>query len=172
MEKEILNKKPNLIGQFSYRGKGKIHYIDYEWYDVLSKTGIPNLPWQQVYIIGNLDGQIPLVQYEKDPDNLPGGRTESGETIEETLNREAIEELNCKVLSWEPLGYQTIYEESKLIGHQLRVYAVLEKIGDFEKDPGGPVISNRYIKIDQLSKELNWPKTGQRLQELSEKYFR
>ena len=164
-------RKPDFTGQFSYRGKERIHYIDYEWYDIASKADLPNLPWHQVYIVGNLDNTIPLVQYQKDPDNLPGGRTELGETVEGTLSREAIEELNCRVLSWEPLGYQSGYENGKPLGHALRVYAVLEKIGDFENDPGGSVIGNRYIRIDQLADELKWPKTAQRLQELTEKYF-
>lgn len=164
-------RKPDFIGQFTYRGMDKIHTVDYEWFDVSSKEDLPDLPWRQVYIIGNLNNQIPLVQYRNDPDNLPGGKTEPGETIKETAMREAEEELNCRVVSWEPLGYQTSYEEGKLDGHELRIYAKLEKIGDFESDPGGPVIGYRLINVENLTDELHWPKTAKRLQDLSRKYF-
>jgi ADP-ribose pyrophosphatase YjhB (NUDIX family) len=163
--------KPDFTGQYSYRGKVRIHHIDYEWFDVPSKKDLPDLPWQQVYMVGNLNGSIPLVRYEEDPDNLPGGGTEPGETVEETARREAIEELNCKVSGWEPLGYQANYENGHFIGYQLRIYAKLDKLGVFVTDPGGPVIGQRYISIDQLAVELKWPKTGQRLQELAKKYF-
>lgn len=172
IETRASESKPDLISQFDYRdAENEIHNIDLKWYDIPSKADLPNLPWQQVYIVGNLNNTVPLVQYPEDPDNLPGGRTEPGETIEETAIREAEEEMNCKLLSWEPLGYQSIYENGNLLGHQLRIYAELEKIADFEKDPGGPVISNRYIQIDQLADQLNWPDVGQRLQDLAKKYF-
>lgn len=162
---------PDLTGQFTYRGRDKVHTVDFEWRDISSKEYLPDLPWRQVYIIGSLDNKIPLVQYRNDPDNLPGGKTEPGETVEETAMREAEEELNCRVISWEPLGYQTCYKDGKFDGHELRIYAELEKIGEFESDPGGPVIGYRLIDIENLSNELHWPKTAERLQELSRKYF-
>lgn len=163
--------KPNFSGQYIYRGRSRMHHIDFDWYDVTDKEDLPNLPWQQVYIVGNLDSMIPLVQYRNDPDNLPGGGTKDGETIEDTAKREAEEELNCTVVSWEPLGYQANYENNEFINYQLRIYAKLEKIGDFVSDPGGPVIGQSYITIDQLADKLGWPKTAKRLQELAEKYF-
>ena len=45
------------------------------WYTITEKEDIPDLPWQQVYAIGNLDGRVPLVTSltsEKEF-NLPGG---------------------------------------------------------------------------------------------------
>lgn len=164
-------RKPDFVGSFTYRGRERIHHIDVEWFDLSSKTEMPEVQWQQVYIIGDLDGKVPMVQYPNDPDNLPGGRSEPGETAEQTAIREAEEELNCRVVSWEPIGYQSCSEAGEHKGYQLRVFAKLEKIGEFEKDPGGPVIGYRLVEIDDLATNLNWPDTGERIQRLAKKYF-
>lgn len=81
--------KPEIESSFIYN-KQKILA---NWYTVTTKSRIPDLPWQQVYAIGNLNGQVPLITSltcEKEF-NLPGGRTEPGETIEQTIAREMIE---------------------------------------------------------------------------------
>ncbi len=86
---------PNLISEFEYDGK-----VITEWYDVLEKNKIPDFKWQQVYVIGNLNGKVPIVMYENKGDNLPGGKLERGETLDKTIMREIEEELNMKVVSW------------------------------------------------------------------------
>ena len=170
-----LKQEPDLKGQFSYGGSEKIHIIDYEWFDVTTKENLPDIPWRRVHIVGNLNSEVPLVQYPQDACNLPGGGTENNETIEETVRREIQEELNCRVISWESLGYSTTYKDDEFDGNFLKIYAVLEKVGEFVSDSGGSVIGYKLTTIDQLADELKWqqtPDVAQRLQDLAKPYFK
>ena len=120
--------QPDLRTSFNYDSQNIVS----DWYTVTDKSQIPDLPWRQVYAIGNLDGQVPLITSltcEKEF-NLPGGRTEPGETIEQTIAREMIEECNMRVIEWQPLGYQHLTKPDGKQIFQFRVYAKLEKIGE------------------------------------------
>jgi len=159
--------KPDLLDKFTYKEVP----IEVEWFDVASKEELPDLPWKQVYAVCNLDGKVPVVCYKDDNDNLPGGTTEPGENINETLEREILEELNCKVTSWEPLGIQKNIRGGVLENYSLRVYANVAKIGEFESDPAGTVVGYRLIDIQDLNKTIQWGKTGNHIQQLAEKFF-
>ena len=144
-----------------------------DWYTVTDKSQIPDLPWQQVYAIGNLDGQVPLITSltcEKEF-NLPGGRTEPGETIEQTIAREMIEECNMRVIEWQPLGYQHLTEPDGKQIFQFRVYAKLEKIDEFVNDPGGGVIKNTLVDLSQVNSLIKYGEIGERMVKLAKKYF-
>ena len=174
MEKKTTNNKitkPDLTGSFSYRGREHEHHINFEWYDITSKADLPDIKWQQVYIVGNLNGKVPVVEYENDPYNLPGGRTEDNETIEQTASREVQEELNCKLTSWVPIGYQKLFENNEEIGNQLRIYAELEKLGEFESDPAGTVIGYKLVDVDELNSTINWQEKGERIQAIAQGFF-
>src|SRR5665811_369504 len=127
--------KPDLIGSFVYKGST----ITAEWFDITSKDQIPDLPWQGIYAVCNLDGKIPFVYSSDGISKIPGGRTDQSESVEETLRREIQEELNCKIMSWIPIGYQKNFNGGELGSCQLRVYATIEKNGEFKKDPAGTV---------------------------------
>lgn len=151
--------KPDLISEFEYNGK-----VIVEWFDIFDKDKIPNLKWQQAYIIGNLDGKVPIVMYENKGDNLPGGKTELGETLGKTILREIEEELNMKVISWQPLGYQILTRPGDdTPTYQFRAYAKLEKIDDFVNDPGGSVIGHRLVELNDLNKFIKYGGVGDRL---------
>lgn len=146
--------QPDLRTSFNYDSQN----IVADWYTVTDKSQIPDLPWQQVYTIGNLDGQVPLITSltcEKEF-NLPGGRTEPGETIEQTIAREMIEECNMRVIEWQPLGYQHLTKPDGKQIFQFRVYAKLEKIGELVNDPGSGVIKKYHglFKPGQLANKI------------------
>lgn len=155
--------KPVLTTSFIYKG----NMILVDWFELLNSP-LPDLPWQQVHIVGDLDGKVPVVHYQADDqDSLPGGKTEPGESVDQTVCREIAEELNCTVLSWQPLGYQRLTEHDGHIIHQLRLYALLEKKGEFTHDPGGSVIGYSLVDIDNLNSYIKYGKVGARLEQLA-----
>jgi len=154
-----MSNEPDLKSSFIYRDK--TYYID--WYDIVDDN-IPNLSWQQVYVIGDVDGMVPVVHYDGDEDdNLPGGKTEPNETVEQTIVREMDEEIKAKVVSWKPLGYQVgVNSDGKKV-YQLRVYAKLIFEEKFENDPGGLVIGHSLVPIKDLNQHIRWGEIGDRL---------
>ena len=161
--------QPDLRTSFNYDSQN----IVADWYTVTDKSQIPDLPWQQVYAIGNLDGRVPLItslMCEKEF-NLPGGRTEPGETIEQTIAREMIEECNMRVIEWQPLGYQHLTEPDGKQIFQFRVYAKLEKIGEFVNDPGDGVIKNTIVNLSQVNSLIKYGEIGERMVKLAKKIF-
>ena len=142
---------------FDYEGRK----ITAEWFLVRSKTEIPDLPWQQVYAIGEIDGKVPIVHYDDRKNNLPGGHTEPGENMEETLRREIREELNMRVLNWEPIGYQKCTSPDGTIEYQFRVFARLEKIGEFTGDVDGSVIGHSLVNIDEVNSHIKYGNIGE-----------
>jgi len=161
--------EPTLSSSFVYEGQN----ILVDWYEVTNKQTIPDLDWQQVYAIGNLNGKVPLVTNagSEKPYNLPGGKTEPGESIEQTLKRELIEECNMRVISWQPLGYQILTEPNGKKVAQFRVYAELEKIGEFAKDPAGSVTKNTLVEINEVNDKISYGDVGELMIELAKKYF-
>ncbi len=160
--------KPDLVSEFEYEGK-----VIVEWFDVIEKDKIPDFEWKQVYMIGNLDNKVPLVMYSNKGDNLPGGGVEPGETIEQTITREALEEVNMRVVSWEPLGYQKLtrpWDDTPT--YQFRLYAKLEKNGNFTNDPGGSVIGHKLVDLKDVNKNITYGKVGDRLIAMSKKFFK
>ena len=161
--------QPDLRTSFNYDSQN----IVADWYTVTNKSQIPDLLWQQVYAIGNLNGQVPLITSLtcKKEFNLPGGRNEPGETIEQTIAREMIEECNMRVIEWQPLGYQHLTEPDGKQIFQFRVYAKLEKIGEFVNDPGGGVIKNTIVYLSQVNSLIKYGEIGERMVKLAKKYF-
>lgn len=161
--------QPDLRTSFNYDSQNIIA----DWYTVTDKSQIPDLPWQQVYAIGNLNSQVPLITSltcEKEF-NLPGGRTEPGETIEQTIAREMVEECNMRVIEWQPLGYQHLTEPDGKQIFQFRVYGKLEKIGELVNDPGGGVIKNTMVYLSQVNSLIKYSEIGERMVKLAKKYF-
>ncbi len=158
----VNNKIPDVKSSFIYNGT----HIDVEWFDLIGLE-MPDLAWQQVYVIGDVGGKVPIVHYKTgDKDNLPGGKTEKGEAVDNTIRREINEEINCKVLSWYPIGYQKNIEPSGKVTYQLRVRAKLEKVGDFTEDIGGSVTGYSLIDLDDLNGRIQYGEIGDRLVDL------
>lgn len=160
--------KPDLLDSFEYNGST----ITVQWFDLKQSDQIPDVQWEQVYVVGNLGGLVPVVQHMGDRDNLPGGKTEPGETIEQTIKREVLEELNCKVTSWQPIGYQKLSSPAIDTLYQLRVCAKLEKIGEFVSDPGGAVTGYKLVDHSDFARLIGYGAVGERLTKLTSAYFK
>lgn len=160
-------KSPDLQSSFIYRD----NEYKVDWFDVTDKTSIPDLKWQQVYVIGLYEGLVPVVQYPEDKNNLPGGKLEPGESLAETIVREMEEETNMRVTSWQPLGYQQVTSPTGEVDYQFRVCAQLEKIGEFVNDPGGNIIGNIFVPLDDLNGVIDYGDVGVRMVDLAKRHF-
>ncbi len=143
---------------FAYKGV----YYSVVFRSLISKR-VPRKNWGQIYAVGKINDQVPIVKYNKKgfvSFNLPGGGTEPGESYEETLRRELLEELNMRVLDFEPIGYQINVAPDGEKHYQLRVFANLEKVGDFKEDVGGSVIGYELENIQNLNNRINWGEVG------------
>ncbi len=100
---------------------------------------------------------------------LIGGSIEPGETFEQTLRREIIEESNMKILSFLPIGYQKVTVESTgKFFFQLRYACRVQSLGEFTVD-GGDGMSEKGITeiklIDPLTHKeyFDWGAIGDRI---------
>lgn len=152
-----LEQKPVIKSSFVYNDQK----IDVKWFDVDKKDEIPDRPWQQIYVIGDVDGKVPVVYYAHGRENLPGGHTEPGETLEQTLCREVQEELNMRVVKWQPIGYQVLTNPDGKVDYQFRAVAKLEKLGEFAGDVGGSVIGYRLVDIDEVNQRIGYGDVGE-----------
>lgn len=134
-----------------------------EWFEVRDKTEIPDLLWQVVHVIGEIDGKISLVYNSSGREKLPGGHAEPGETLDQTLRREIKEELNMAVLEWWPIGYQKLTDPRGKVDYQFRAYAKLKKLGEFASDIGGSVIGYELVDIDEVNQRIGHGDVGERI---------
>jgi 8-oxo-dGTP diphosphatase len=79
--------------------------IQFQWFP----TDLPvDLPVTQVSgFCFDQHGQL-LLTLENRAYGIPGGKPEPGETREETLEREALEEVQCEISDLRSLGYQLV----------------------------------------------------------------
>jgi hypothetical protein len=163
--------KPIITSEFEWPVGVKHRF---EFYDIYGQE-LPDLPWQQVYAICNIGGKIILPVYQDEAGglhtgtNLIGGHSEAGETAEETLRREVLEETNCEVLKWLPLGYQKVWDMPDGVVYQLRVYAEVKELGPFISDLGGKThVDNVLVDLKDINNYLKWGEAGEFLIEKAE----
>lgn len=92
----------------------------------------------------------------------PGGGVESGETVEEAVVREILEETNMRVIKQSFIGYQDIFEPEKT-NTQIRSVCLVEPIGDFVSDPDGDITEIKLIDPKDYKKYFDWGEVGDHL---------
>ncbi|HXR49662.1 MAG TPA: NUDIX domain-containing protein [Verrucomicrobiae bacterium] len=139
----------------------RLEYRDCDSFDELPRELIT-----QVYGVCFLGDQLLIVHNgKKDTWGFAGGTTEPGETIEQTLVREVREESNMRVISWQPIGYQIVTSPNGVVQYQLRVYCQIEKLGEFEGDPGGVVDKIELVSPNRVKRYFDWHEIGDRIVE-------
>lgn len=120
-------------------------------------------------------GRVLIVSHKKNKWGLPGGKPEKGESYEETLKREVMEEANVEIVDLIPIGYnkiEQIKDGKKEIFFQLRYAASVKKILRQKVDPATNVIfKRRFIKPEHFLKYVLWGRPGGKMIEAAvEKY--
>lgn len=125
-------------------------------------------PITQVYgIIFNDKGEILVCRESKEGGwIIPGGHPEEGESIEETLKRELLEEVDVEVEDIKPLGVQKVTfpddkEPDKAI-YQVRCITKLKKLNPQTPDPAnGSTWERKFVPFSEVTNYVKWGKTGE-----------
>ena len=159
--------KPTVHDHFIWKDE----WQDADYYELKDGTA-PGIQWTGIYCFGNLEGKIPIVNYEHYPSGVPGGHIDSTDrNLTEALIREIKEELNCTVINWEPVGYKIILKPDKTVDYQLFVYADLKKDGEFIEDVGGLVNNYTLHDISEFGTKIEWNETSKWLEKnLAKRY--
>lgn len=150
-----------------YTGFTGIKYL-IEYQDTDDFSVLPYEKCTQCYGVcftGNNDMVI-VYHGEKKHWGLVGGTIESGETFDQTLIREILEESNMKVIKYVPLGYQKVTDtrDGSYI-YQLRFMCNVEPIGPFVSDPAGSISEIKLIEPKDYKKYFDWGTIGERIVE-------
>lgn len=122
-------------------------------------------PVGQVYgIVFNEKGEILIARLgSKDSWVIPGGTPEKGETIEQTLQRELLEEADVKVKNILPLGTQKVEAEDASITHQIRCIALIDKLlpQTIDPDPTKNIVwERRFVPAKDITQYIKWGEVG------------
>ena len=129
---------------------------------------VPNtMQIKQVYgILFSIDGRI-FVMAEKLADRikycLPGGHPEDiDKTLEDTLKREVLEEVNISVKNPIIVGYQEVDEEDgSCLYAQVRMAAVIDEVGEKTPDiANGKTYDRLLVSPSKAIELLNWGEVG------------
>lgn len=121
------------------------------------KSPVPeDLEVRQVYgVVFSNDGRI-LLRIEDGKYKLTGGRPENGESFQETLRREYLEELNVELMDVHYLGYLLIQDNGEKYA-QVRMIARIKDIGESHIDPDrGKMYERKLVAIDSVKDYLNY----------------
>ena len=134
-------------------------------YETISKNSI--IKWMNGYELKNNEkytqvsayifnelGELLIVKNEKENNyTIPGGHPEEGETKEETLKREVMEEAYCTLKDIQYLGALKVIEDDKEY-YQLRYVCHIDELKEFK---GEMEISERlFVKVEDLDKYILW----------------
>ncbi len=92
----------------------------------------------------------------------PGGGVEDGESYEQAVVREVLEETNMKVIKQAVLGYQDITEKDRIIT-QTRSVCIVEPYGEFVSDPDEDITEMRLIDPAEYKEYFDWGVVGDHL---------
>lgn len=145
-------------------------HISYTWMQTPDLTSFQ--PITQVYgICFNASNEILIV---KKPDGnewiLPGGKPEPGETLEETLKREMMEEATVTVKNCQPLGVQKVtfpQNPNRIEGdefYQARFICEIENVLSHTHDPDdGILLDRKFVPMGEITNWVKWGDQGSQM---------
>ena len=128
--------------------------LNYTWHKGKMPEGIPV---RQVYGVSYAaDGRI-FLRIDNGRYKLTGGRPESGETFEETLRREYLEEANIELSDIRYLGYLEV-EDGGTRFAQVRMTARIQAIHENRIDPDtGRMYGRELVAAENVKDYLGYP---------------
>ena len=126
-------------------------------------------PVSQVYGIcfNDIDEILIIKKPDGDQWKIPGGRPEAGETLEETLNRELMEEATISVKNCQPLGVmQVVYPHNPNMSegeqfYQARYVCEIVELLPNTIDPDNGLLHDRkFVPMEDITRWVAWGKSG------------
>lgn len=148
----------------NYLGNSGVNYV-FEYEDADSFADLEYSKCRQVYGVCFCEDKLVIQLNGKNGEwGLIGGTIEPGETFEQTLRREILEESNMELLACLPIGYQkAIDTRDNSFAYQLRYVCTVKSLGSFVSDPAGSVIEIKLIDPSEYRQYFNWGKRGERI---------
>lgn len=94
---------------------------------------------------------------------IPGGHPEKGESLEETLKREVLEEVDVEVETIQPLGVFKVEfsDDPQKVIYQSRFVAKLKYINPQTPDPAnGDTWERKFVPAEKISEYVKWGEAG------------
>ncbi|MDR3572076.1 MAG: NUDIX hydrolase [Candidatus Pacebacteria bacterium] len=127
-----------------------IHHTDANNFDAL-----PDGLILKAHAVCFWGGKMLLVHHaEYDIWSIPGGTRESGESIEEALAREIMEETNCDMVDYIPIAYQKIVDPDGDGYYRLQYRCNVVPRGEFKEDIAGHVDRIAWIDPGDFEKYI------------------
>lgn len=142
-------------------GSGQV--LDVFYRDINSSSDILGKKINGIRVYCFCDEKL-VVVYDKDKKCWlpPGGGVEMGESAEDAAIRETKEETNMKVLQYEFIGIQDIFESNRTIS-EVRFVCMVEPYGPFVSDPDGDITEIKLIDPKDFKQYFDWGEIGDHL---------
>ena len=135
-----------------------------EYWETDTFDGLPLEKCKQHYGVCFYQGKLVLGWGgKKQQGGLRGGTVEPGETLEETLRRELIEEANLDIIFHQPLGVQKVISPDSSFDFQLRSVCIVEPRGKFISDPDGSIKKIAFVNPEKYKDYFDWGEIGERM---------
>lgn len=147
-------------GDFEYAGeKYALEYEDCNDFSILPKEQCT-----QIRSVCFCDGKM-VIGLHGDGWAPIGGTIEAGETPEQTLAREVLEEANMEVIEQVPVSYQKVTDKEGKSVYQLRGWCRAKPKGIFVADPDHGVKEIKLIEPKDYKQYFDWGAIGDRIVE-------
>jgi 8-oxo-dGTP pyrophosphatase MutT (NUDIX family) len=134
--------------------------LDVIYKDVDSVADLNGVHINHVHAYAFCDGKLLIVRDGTRNKWTPaGGGVETGEIIEQAVEREVMEESNMKVIFQQIIGYQSISEPKGII-NQTRSFCIVEPYGPFVADPAGDIVEIKLIDPADSKEYFDWGVVG------------
>lgn len=142
------------------------------WLDCQDRNGMDQcLPCTQVYGVcfNNNDEILVIDEKGNGTWKIIGGTPETGETPEQTLNRELMEEAGVELSELLPIGVQKVEEffpdkDHPKVYYQWRFAGRIAKLHPQTPDPDtGNIYQQKFVSPEEINQTVKWGETGKAL---------